>query len=86
MLVPAISLTESRRLTPQIAVVVVGGTISSALLTLVVLPVSCYGTGAVRAWWIRRRGAIGLVDTGPDGTGGPADEADQTGAGGVTGS
>ena len=39
-----------------IAVVVVGGTISSALLTLVVLPVSYYWAGAVRAWFRRRRG------------------------------
>jgi hypothetical protein len=35
----------------------------------------------MRAWWIRRRrGAIGPVDTGPDGASGP------DGAGGVTGS
>ena len=67
-----------------IAVVVVGGTISSALLTLVVLPVSYYWAGAVRAWWTRRRrGAGGPVDTAPDGAGDPAD---QTGAGGITGS
>ena len=39
-----------------IAVVVVGGTISSALLTLIVLPVSYYWAGAARAWWHRRRG------------------------------
>ncbi|HEX7838448.1 MAG TPA: CusA/CzcA family heavy metal efflux RND transporter [Kofleriaceae bacterium] len=38
-----------------IAVVVVGGTISSALLTLVVLPVSYYWAGAARAWFVRRR-------------------------------
>jgi cobalt-zinc-cadmium resistance protein CzcA len=38
-----------------IAVVVVGGTISSALLTLVVLPVSYYWAGATRAWFARRR-------------------------------
>jgi cobalt-zinc-cadmium resistance protein CzcA len=40
-----------------IAVVVVGGTISSALLTLVVLPVSYYWAGAARAWFRRRRAA-----------------------------
>jgi cobalt-zinc-cadmium resistance protein CzcA len=40
-----------------IAVVVVGGTISSALLTLVVLPVSYYWAGTARAWWTRRRRA-----------------------------
>jgi cobalt-zinc-cadmium resistance protein CzcA len=63
-----------------IAVVVVGGTISSALLTLVVLPVSYYWAGAVRAWVLRRRrGAIGTA--GPDRPGGPDDEA-----GDVTGS
>jgi cobalt-zinc-cadmium resistance protein CzcA len=39
-----------------IAVVVVGGTISSALLTLVVLPVSYYWAGAARAWLRKRRG------------------------------
>jgi len=39
-----------------IAVVVVGGTVSSALLTLIVLPVSYYWAGAVRAWFRRRRG------------------------------
>jgi len=39
-----------------IAVVVVGGTISSALLTLIVLPVSYYWAGAARAWLRRRRG------------------------------
>ena len=38
-----------------IAVVVVGGTISSALLTLIVLPVSYYWAGAARAWFRRRR-------------------------------
>jgi cobalt-zinc-cadmium resistance protein CzcA len=38
-----------------IAVVVVGGTISSALLTLIVLPVSYYWAGAARAWFARRR-------------------------------
>jgi cobalt-zinc-cadmium resistance protein CzcA len=42
-----------------IAVVVVGGTVSSALLTLVVLPVSYYWAGAVRAWFRRRRGEPG---------------------------
>ena len=39
-----------------IAVVVVGGTISSALLTLVVLPVSYYWAGVARLWFRRRRG------------------------------
>jgi CzcA family heavy metal efflux pump len=39
-----------------IAVVVVGGTISSALLTLIVLPVSYYWAGVARAWFRRRRG------------------------------
>ena len=38
-----------------IAVVVVGGTISSALLTLIVLPVSYYWAGAARNWFRRRR-------------------------------
>ena len=38
-----------------IAVVVVAGTISSALLTLFVLPVSYYWAGAARAWLVRRR-------------------------------
>jgi cobalt-zinc-cadmium resistance protein CzcA len=37
-----------------IAVVVVGGTISSALLTLIVLPVSYYWAAAARAWVKRR--------------------------------
>ncbi|HEV7556495.1 MAG TPA: efflux RND transporter permease subunit, partial [Kofleriaceae bacterium] len=41
-----------------IAVVVVGGTISSALLTLIVLPVSYYWAGAARAWVRRRRQAM----------------------------
>jgi cobalt-zinc-cadmium resistance protein CzcA len=64
-----------------IAVVVVGGTISSALLTLVVLPVSYYWAGAVRSWLFRRRrGAIGAA--GPDGAGGPEDPS----GGDVTGS
>jgi heavy metal efflux system protein len=58
-----------------IAVVVVGGTISSALLTLVVLPVSYYWAGAVRSWLIRRH-------RGPTGARGPDDEAGD----GVTGS
>lgn len=40
-----------------IAVVVVGGTISSALLTLIVLPVSYYWAGVARTWFRRRRGA-----------------------------
>jgi CzcA family heavy metal efflux pump len=39
-----------------IAVVVVGGTISSALLTLIVLPVSYYWAGVARTWFRRRRG------------------------------
>ncbi|HEX2688816.1 MAG TPA: hypothetical protein VHN14_19470 [Kofleriaceae bacterium] len=46
--------SEPQRL---IAVVVVGGTISSALLTLIVLPVSYYWAGAARAWVVRRRAA-----------------------------
>jgi cobalt-zinc-cadmium resistance protein CzcA len=41
-----------------IAVVVVGGTISSALLTLIVLPVSYYWAGVARAWFRRRRGQV----------------------------
>jgi len=41
-----------------IAVVVVGGTISSAVLTLIVLPVSYYWAGAARAWLRRRRGIM----------------------------
>lgn len=39
-----------------IAVVVVGGTISSALLTLVVLPVTYYWLGALRERWRGKRG------------------------------
>jgi cobalt-zinc-cadmium resistance protein CzcA len=38
-----------------IAVVVVGGTISAALLTLIVLPVSYYWLHQLAAWWNRRR-------------------------------
>ena len=38
-----------------IAVVVVGGTISSALLTLIVLPVTYYWAGKARNWFRRRR-------------------------------
>ncbi len=45
-----------------IAVVVVGGTISSALLTLIVLPVSYYWAGVARTWFHRRRGK----DVAPD--------------------
>ncbi len=37
-----------------IAVVVVGGTVSSALLTLLVLPVTYYWAGAARNWFRRR--------------------------------
>jgi len=62
-----------------IAVVVVGGTISSALLTLAVLPVSYYWAGAVRAWLLRRRG--GANGMGRDSAGGP-----ESAGGGVTGS
>ncbi len=71
-----------------IAVVVVGGTISSALLTLVVLPVSYYWAGAVRAWVIRRRRGASAT-AGPDSAGGPDDEADRPddeAGGDVTGS
>lgn len=50
-----------------IAMVVVSGTISAAMLTLIVLPVSYYWAGAARLWWQRRRGGEG-----PDG--GPSDE------------
>jgi heavy metal efflux system protein len=51
-----------------IAVVVVGGTISSALLTLVVLPVSYYWAGAARAWLVRRRrGASEVAGAGGNG-------------------
>ena len=39
-----------------IAMVVVSGTISAALLTLIVLPVSYYWAGAARRWLARRRG------------------------------
>ena len=39
-----------------IAMVVVSGTISAALLTLVVLPVTYYWAGLARAWWVNRRG------------------------------
>jgi cobalt-zinc-cadmium resistance protein CzcA len=41
-----------------IAMVVVSGTISAALLTLVVLPVTYYWAGAARMWVQRRRGTI----------------------------
>jgi cobalt-zinc-cadmium resistance protein CzcA len=44
-----------------IAVVVVGGTISSALLTLIVLPVSYYWAGAARRWLRNRRGALDVL-------------------------
>jgi cobalt-zinc-cadmium resistance protein CzcA len=43
-----------------IAVVVVGGTISSSLLTLIVLPVSYYWAGKVRTWFRNRRGGDGV--------------------------
>jgi cobalt-zinc-cadmium resistance protein CzcA len=49
-----------------IAMVVVSGTISAALLTLIVLPVSYYWAGAAKLWWQRRRGHVD-----PEG---PADE------------
>jgi cobalt-zinc-cadmium resistance protein CzcA len=52
-----------------IAMVVVSGTISAALLTLIVLPVSYYWAGAARLWWQRKRGN---GDGGPPG--GPNDE------------
>ena len=42
-----------------IAMVVVSGTISAALLTLVVLPVSYYWAGAAKAWFQRRTGGGG---------------------------
>jgi heavy metal efflux system protein len=58
-----------------IAVVVVSGTISSALLTLIVLPVSYYWAGAVRAWlWPQRA-------TGTNGS--AAAEVQLAGAGGT---
>jgi cobalt-zinc-cadmium resistance protein CzcA len=41
-----------------IAVVVVGGTISAALLTLLVLPVSYYWAMRLRDWWTARRQAL----------------------------
>jgi cobalt-zinc-cadmium resistance protein CzcA len=41
-----------------IAMVVVSGTISAALLTLIVLPVSYYWAGAARIWWQRKRGNV----------------------------
>jgi len=47
-----------------IAVVVVGGTISSALLTLVVLPVSYYWAGTALAWFRRRAAARAAAVTG----------------------
>ena len=46
-----------------IAVVVVGGTISSALLTLIVLPVSYYWAGVLRERFRRRRS--GVVSSAP---------------------
>jgi len=39
-----------------IAVVVVGGSISAALLTLVILPMTYLGLLRLRAWWAIRRG------------------------------
>jgi len=45
-----------------IAVVVVSGTISSALLTLIVLPVSYYWASAARAWLWRDRSVPGEGD------------------------
>jgi cobalt-zinc-cadmium resistance protein CzcA len=44
-----------------IAVVVVGGTISSALLTLIVLPVSYYWAGHARSWFQRKFGGKVIV-------------------------
>ena len=46
-----------------IAVVVVGGTISSALLTLVVLPVSYYWASVARAWLVRRRRSAPTIES-----------------------
>jgi len=45
-----------------IAMVVVSGTISAALLTLVVLPVSYYWAGRAKQWWhARRNKGLGLL-------------------------
>jgi len=55
-----------------IAVVVVGGTLSSALLTLVVLPVTYYWAGALRAA-IRRR----LFGDPPGGAPDPTDRGER---------
>jgi cobalt-zinc-cadmium resistance protein CzcA len=49
-----------------IAMVVVSGTISAALLTLIVLPVSYYWAGAARLWWQRKRGGDGDPEGGPN--------------------
>jgi len=46
-----------------IAMVVVSGTISAALLTLVVLPVSYYWAGRAKQWWHERRAKVGLLAT-----------------------
>lgn len=48
-----------------IAVVVVGGTISSALLTLIALPVSYYWAATVRSWLHRRFGRDVVAVTNP---------------------
>ena len=52
-----------------IAVVVVAGTISSALLTMIVLPVSYYWAGVARAWLMirRRRAVVGQLPAPPAG-------------------
>jgi len=44
-----------------IAMVVVSGTISAALLTLVILPVTYYWAGRARQWWHQRRSPVGLL-------------------------
>jgi len=47
------------------AVVVVGGTISAALLTLVVLPVTYYWAMRARDWWTARRAALAVPTAEP---------------------
>ena len=44
-----------------IAMVVVSGTISAALLTLVILPVTYYWAGRARQWWHQRRSPLGSL-------------------------
>ncbi len=60
-----------------IAVVVVSGTISAALLTLIVLPVTYYWAGAARLWFDRKRGKVSEWGGG-SGDAGTAHSTDET--------